>query len=148
MSVSQLASAVGGDGGDGGWRRPRSESSADAESVYMTNAVLSDSGYAHPSRRSSVSTNVLIVRGTVTYLGLSFIRELIIIVILLPLQMDEGMSGKPTTCAGGVKDWCVAWWHSGREDSDDYGYEAEDPSDLGYATPVSIETPLQSSVSR
>lgn len=38
-----------------GWRRPRSESSADAESVYMTNAVLSDSGYAHPSRRSSVS---------------------------------------------------------------------------------------------
>lgn len=40
-----------------GWRRPRSESSADAESVYMTNAVLSDSGYAHGahSRRSSVS---------------------------------------------------------------------------------------------
>lgn len=41
---------------DGGWRRPRSESSADAESVYMTNAVMSDSGYAHGlhSRRSSV----------------------------------------------------------------------------------------------
>lgn len=38
-----------------GWRRPRSESSADAESVYMTNAVLSDSGYAQQSRRSSVS---------------------------------------------------------------------------------------------
>lgn len=38
--------------------------------------------------------------------------------------------------------------HSGRDDSDDYGYEAEDPSDLGYATPVSIETPIQSSVSR
>lgn len=55
MSVSQLASAVG-EGGDGGWRRPRSESSADAESVYMTNAVLSDSGYAQASRRSSVST--------------------------------------------------------------------------------------------
>lgn len=36
------------------WRRPRSESSADAESCYMTNAVLSDSGYAHQSRRSSV----------------------------------------------------------------------------------------------
>lgn len=40
--------------GYGVWRRPRSESSADAESVYMTNAVLSDSGYAHHSRRSSV----------------------------------------------------------------------------------------------
>lgn len=40
--------------GYGVWRRPRSESSADAESVYMTNAVLSD-GYAHHSRRSSVS---------------------------------------------------------------------------------------------
>lgn len=37
------------------WRRPRSESSADAESMYMTNAVLSDSGYAQQSRRSSVS---------------------------------------------------------------------------------------------
>lgn len=42
--------------GYGVWRRPRSESSADAESVYMTNAVLSDSGYAHHSRRSSVSS--------------------------------------------------------------------------------------------
>lgn len=37
------------------WRRPRSESSADAESMYMTNPVLSDSGYAQQSRRSSVS---------------------------------------------------------------------------------------------
>lgn len=55
MSVSQLASAVGEAGEGGGWRRPRSESSADAESVYMANAVLSDSGYAQASRRSSVS---------------------------------------------------------------------------------------------
>lgn len=47
----------------------------------------------------------------------------------------------------GIKDWCIAWWHSGRDDSEDY-YETEEPSDLGYATPVSIETPLQSSVSR
>lgn len=51
-------------------------------------------------------------------------------------------------CYGGIKEWCIAWWHSGREDSEDYGYEPEEPSDLGYATPVSIETPLQSSVSR
>lgn len=46
-----------------------------------------------------------------------------------------------------VKAWCVAWWHSGREDSDT---EEDTPSEqnVGYATPVSIETPLQSSVSR
>lgn len=37
------------------WRRPRSESSADAESVYMTNMVI-DSGYhGMHSRKSSVS---------------------------------------------------------------------------------------------
>ncbi|XP_055693781.1 muscarinic acetylcholine receptor DM1 isoform X2 [Lutzomyia longipalpis] len=84
-----------------GWRRPRSESSADAESVYMTNAVLSDSAYAHGtlSRRSSTATS--------------------------------GIPNKPQSCLGSVKDWCIAWWHSGREDSEDYGYEAEDPSDLG-----------------
>jgi len=82
ISVTQMAGIVGagiGSGGGGivgasnnntsggdpssadgtsGWRRPRSESSADAESVYLTNAVMSDSGYAHGlhSRRSSVST--------------------------------------------------------------------------------------------
>ncbi|EJY58035.1 AAEL017181-PA, partial [Aedes aegypti] len=101
-----------------GWRRPRSESSADAESVYMTNAVISDSGYGHGmlSRRSSITTN--------------------------------GLPRKPTTFFGGIKEWCIAWWHSGREDSDEYGYDAEEPSDLGYATPVSIETPLPSSVTR
>lgn len=45
-----------------------------------------------------------------------------------------------------IREWCIAWWHSGREEEpDDY----EDiPSDMGYATPVSVETPLQSSVSR
>lgn len=49
--------------------------------------------------------------------------------------------------AARVKAWCVAWWHSGREDSDT---EEDTPSEqnLGYATPVSVETPLQSSVSR
>ncbi|XP_058838152.1 muscarinic acetylcholine receptor DM1 isoform X2 [Topomyia yanbarensis] len=84
-----------------GWRRPRSESSADAESVYMTNAVISDSGYGHGmlSRRSSITTN--------------------------------GLPRKPTSFYGGIKEWCIAWWHSGREDSEEYGYEAEEPSDLG-----------------
>jgi hypothetical protein len=60
-SLSQMQST---DGTDVGWRRPRSESSADAESVYTTNAVLSDSGYgAHGvhSRRSSVSTKHVLV---------------------------------------------------------------------------------------
>ncbi|XP_041781896.1 muscarinic acetylcholine receptor DM1 isoform X1 [Anopheles merus] len=101
-----------------GWRRPRSESSADAESVYMTNAVLPDGAYGHGmlSRRSSITMN--------------------------------GVPKKPTTFFGGIKEWCIAWWHSGREDSDDYGYDVEEPSDLGYATPVSIETPLPSSVTR
>lgn len=41
--------------GYGVWKRPRSESSVDADSVYMTNNVLSDPGFTHPSRRSSVS---------------------------------------------------------------------------------------------
>ncbi|EAA09886.1 AGAP010513-PA [Anopheles gambiae str. PEST] len=84
-----------------GWRRPRSESSADAESVYMTNAVLPDGAYGHGmlSRRSSITMN--------------------------------GVPKKPTTFFGGIKEWCIAWWHSGREDSDDYGYDVEEPSDLG-----------------
>ncbi|XP_063222732.1 muscarinic acetylcholine receptor DM1 [Bacillus rossius redtenbacheri] len=42
-----------------------------------------------------------------------------------------------------VRDWCVAWWHSGHEEE----YE-DTASEMGYATPVSVETPLQSSVSR
>ncbi|XP_052872503.1 muscarinic acetylcholine receptor DM1 [Anopheles cruzii] len=101
-----------------GWRRPRSESSADAESVYMTNAVIPDGTYGHGmlSRRSSIMIN--------------------------------GVPKKPTTFFGGIKEWCIAWWHSGRDDSEDYGYDVEEPSDLGYATPVSIETPLPSSVTR
>ncbi|KAK6631743.1 hypothetical protein RUM43_013807 [Polyplax serrata] len=47
---------------------------------------------------------------------------------------------------GWIRDWCLTWWHAGREDDvDDY---EDTPSDMGYATPVSVETPLQSSVSR
>ncbi|XP_039287861.1 muscarinic acetylcholine receptor DM1 [Nilaparvata lugens] len=45
-----------------------------------------------------------------------------------------------------IRAWCIAWWHSGREDDADA--EEETPSEMGYATPVSIETPLQSTVSR
>ncbi|CAK1585683.1 unnamed protein product [Parnassius mnemosyne] len=46
-----------------------------------------------------------------------------------------------------IQAWCIAWWHSGREDLEDTEAE-EEQSDPGYATPVSVETPLQSSVSR
>lgn len=69
--------------------------------------------------------------------------DLICIVLILYLQaMSSGGWGYTR-----VKAWCVAWWHSGREDSDT---EEDTPSEqnLGYATPVSVETPLQSSVSR
>lgn len=41
--------------GYGGWKRPRSESSVDADSVYNTNAIISEAGYAQQSRRSSVN---------------------------------------------------------------------------------------------
>ncbi|XP_037952507.1 muscarinic acetylcholine receptor DM1 isoform X2 [Teleopsis dalmanni] len=94
LSFPQLAGAQNED-----WRRPRSESSADAESVYMTNMVL-DSGYhGMHSRKSSIKSNNTIK--------------------------------KRYSCLGGVKEWCIAWWHSGREDSDDFQYEQEEPSDLG-----------------
>lgn len=47
-----------------------------------------------------------------------------------------------------IQDWCVAWWHSGREE--DLECDLDDtPSDIGgYATPVSVETPVTSCVSR
>ncbi|XP_073969916.1 muscarinic Acetylcholine Receptor, A-type isoform X2 [Rhodnius prolixus] len=47
-----------------------------------------------------------------------------------------------------VREWCIAWWHSGREEVDNDCELEDTPSDMGYATPVSVETPLQSSVSR
>lgn len=48
---------------------------------------------------------------------------------------------------GEVRAWCIAWWHSGREESDT---EEESPSEQGQGciTPLSLDTPLQSSVSR
>ncbi|KAL1131703.1 hypothetical protein AAG570_011316, partial [Ranatra chinensis] len=47
-----------------------------------------------------------------------------------------------------IREWCIAWWHSGREDVEGDCELEDTPSDMGYATPVSVETPLQSSVSR
>lgn len=46
-----------------------------------------------------------------------------------------------------IRAWCIAWWHSGREESDT---EEESPSEQGQGciTPISLDTPLQSSVSR
>ncbi|KAK7793282.1 hypothetical protein R5R35_006779 [Gryllus longicercus] len=58
------------------------------------------------------------------------------------------LRARPFTWAW-VRAWCVAWWTSGRERDDVAEPDYEDtPSDMGYATPVSVETPLQSSVSR
>ncbi|KAL1455524.1 hypothetical protein WDU94_009613 [Cyamophila willieti] len=47
-----------------------------------------------------------------------------------------------------IQEWCVAWWHSGREEDPDCDLD-DTPSDIGgYATPVSVETPVTSCVSR
>ncbi|KAG6440783.1 hypothetical protein O3G_MSEX001533 [Manduca sexta] len=62
-------------------------------------------------------------------------------------QNQSSSSRRPKRGLAAVRAWCVAWWHSGREDTEDTEPE-EEPSDPGYATPVSVETPLQSSVSR
>lgn len=53
-----------------------------------------------------------------------------------------------------LKLWCIAWWHSGREDEDDDEEIAGPESSrtgAGYEetlTPLSAETPLPSTVSR
>ncbi|PNF18549.1 Muscarinic acetylcholine receptor DM1 [Cryptotermes secundus] len=102
------------------WKRSRSESSTAADE--LESAYLPHKvGINMPQRRSLHS----------------------------PLSPAQGglQKARPLTWAW-VRDWCVAWWQSGREDdSMDPDYE-DTPSDMGYATPVSVETPLQSSVSR
>lgn len=53
-----------------------------------------------------------------------------------------------------LKMWCIAWWHSGREDEDDdddIGGPESSRTGAGYEdtlTPLSVETPLPSTVSR
>lgn len=42
--------------------------------------------------------------------------------------------GQPS-CYGSLKNWCIAWWHSGR-DYDEH-YEQDEQSDIGYATHIS-----------
>ncbi|XP_065369863.1 muscarinic acetylcholine receptor DM1 [Calliphora vicina] len=96
LSISQL----GANANDHDiWRRPRSESSADAESVYMPNMIVDSSYQGMNSRKSSIKS----------------------------IKIKK----KTYPCIGSIKEWCIAWWHSGREDSDDYPYEQEDPSDIG-----------------
>ncbi|XP_055386859.1 muscarinic acetylcholine receptor DM1 isoform X2 [Condylostylus longicornis] len=127
-------SHVGGSGNNEheGWRRPRSESSADAESVYMTNAVLADSSYSHHGGTSGNSagggggSNNNTGGGTGGGGGGAPSRK-------SSLSNANGLK-KSHNCFSGIKEWCIAWWHSGREDSDDFGgvgYEHEEPSDLG-----------------
>lgn len=47
-----------------------------------------------------------------------------------------------------MREWCVAWWHSGHEDYELEDYWDDTASEVGVGTPLSGETPLQSSVSR
>ncbi|XP_066259224.1 muscarinic acetylcholine receptor DM1 isoform X2 [Euwallacea similis] len=56
---------------------------------------------------------------------------------------ERGFTGS----ARRLRAWCIAWWHSGKDDSDT---EDESPSEQGqgYITPMSLDTPLPSSVSR
>ena len=48
--------------------------------------------------------------------------------------------------------WCVAWWHSGRDDEDDEDdIGGPESSKVGYEdtlTPISAETPITCTVSR
>lgn len=55
-------------------------------------------------------------------------------------------SVKATTCYGSIKEWCIAWWHSGRDYDEHYGYEADEHSEYGYG--ITTDTSLPSSVSR
>ncbi|KAK7605500.1 hypothetical protein V9T40_007358 [Parthenolecanium corni] len=57
------------------------------------------------------------------------------------------IKSRPFTC-GWFREWCVAWWHSGREDYKENDNWEDTASELGAGTPVSGETPLQSTVSR
>ncbi|CAH1999476.1 unnamed protein product [Acanthoscelides obtectus] len=103
------------------WRRPRSESStgADTDSVYMHGSVCVD----HYRRKRPI--------------------------ILMSDRMNHRRSfGGPLGGLWRIQAWCVAWWHSGREDASDT--EEESPSEQGHGcvTPVSLDTPLQSTVSR
>ncbi|XP_065221422.1 muscarinic acetylcholine receptor DM1 isoform X2 [Planococcus citri] len=47
-----------------------------------------------------------------------------------------------------LRESCVAWWHSGNEDYELEDYWDDTNSEVGVGTPLSGETPLQSSVSR
>ncbi|CAK9828095.1 Muscarinic acetylcholine receptor DM1 [Anthophora retusa] len=52
-----------------------------------------------------------------------------------------------------LKMWCIAWWHSGREDEDEDDIEGAESSRTGHGcdeaiTPLSAETPLTGTVSR
>lgn len=68
------------------------------------------------------------------------------ITILICLIFFQPKS-RPFTC-GWLREWCIAWWHSGHEDYELDDYWDDTASELGVGTPVSGDTPLQSSVSR
>lgn len=45
--ITQVTTTTTDHDGYGVWRRPRSESSVDADSVYNTNAIISESSVSH-----------------------------------------------------------------------------------------------------
>lgn len=50
-----------------------------------------------------------------------------------------------------IKNWCVAWWHSGQEEEtiEEIGDWVDYEQSYGeYETPSTVETPVASSVSR
>nr|CAD7452696.1 unnamed protein product [Timema tahoe] len=158
------------------WKRTRSESSTAADeldSTYMSNAVCMDPHHYMPHRMIAKAGGRSLCTGRNQ---LFEARSPVAMVTGCQVPRDgprEGRGVHPIQrwahfprssgeASGGcgvegrsrpftwrwVREWCVAWWHSGREDdAADVDYE-DTPSDMGYATPVSVETPLQSSVSR
>ncbi|XP_060523859.1 muscarinic acetylcholine receptor DM1 [Cylas formicarius] len=103
------------------WRRPRSESSAaDNDSVYMRSSVAVD---PNQKRRPII---LLSHRDSHVFRGANSLRD----------------------GASRLRSWCVAWWHSGRDDGSDTEEESPSEQGQGCITPVSLDTPLQSSVSR
>ena len=71
----------------------------------------------------------------------------------IPFLLQTKQNNRSDSVLESIKNWCVAWWHSGQEEDsfEDIGdwcdYECEQ-SYADYATSSTVETPVASSVSR
>lgn len=83
----------------------------------------------------------------------TFITYLLSIKLIKIFFQTKPNNFKSDSVVESIKNWCVAWWHSGQEedsfeDLNDW-YDGEGEQSCGeYGTPCSAETPVQSSVSR